>query len=408
MSTAAYWGAASMDWGSDMCVAHPRVHKRIEALQALGDEQHQDFTERLRGTSYDTSSQLIDQLARKCAAEASRREEEERARRRAEAERRLEAEAAQLKAEADLATREAELLQRELDGAPRVAAVSATVSAPAAAGFAAGAAVGAIMASANIAAVGSTAWGAGVSHAVVPESDYRLRRRVKETRAQAAKLREQVAAVEQELRQQRRRGVATASARQTETADLIHRAVALPQRPSVFRWAPDRLGTTLDGSTGGVSIPTSVPFGDADGGRPGAEGAGGDDGSKRKQRRKQRQKQRRKQQKLKIFDSVLADAEVVFRWVAQALAWLFPPLASTPWPRLVLLPFVGVIAYAGTWVSMVFLFLPSFFTLLVLRTRTIESSTQRMMHDYEVSLRQHPCQLFVRGFTVGPPWQCWT
>ena len=406
MSTAAYWGAASMDWGSDMCVAHPRVHKRIEALQALGDEQHQDFTQRLRDTSYDTSSQLIDQLARKCAAEASRREEEERARRRAEAERRLEAEAAQLKAEADLATREAELLQRELDGAPRVAAVSATVSAPAAAGFAAGAGTLAIMGSATIAAAGGTAWGAGVSHAVVPDADQQLRRRVEETRAHAAEMRERAAAAEEQLRQRRKRGVA--HARQMAPAALMRRAVALPQRPSVFGWASDRLGTTLDGSTGGVSIPTSVPFGGADGGRPGAEGAGGDDGSKKKQRRKQRQKQRQKQrrkqqQKLKIFDSVLADAEVVFRWVAQALAWLFPPLASTPWPRLVLLPFVGVIAYAGTWVSMVFLFLPSFFTLLVLRTRTVESSTQRMVHDYEVSLRQHPCQLFVRGITVGPP-----
>ena len=403
------------------------MHKRIEALQALGDEQHQDFTQRLRGTSYDTSSQLIDQLARKCACTASGREmyQYEYARPSGKAERRLEAEAAQLKAEVDAAAREAELLQRELDEA----AVSATASAPAAAGFAAAAAVGATaaagasMGSANIAAAGGTAWGAGVSYEVVPQSDWQLRRRVKSTRAQTAKLREQAAAVEEELQQlreqaaveeelwqQRRRDFATAIAKETAPTGLIHHAVALPQRPSMFGRPSDRLGRTLQGSTGGVSIPTSVPFGGADGGRPGAEGAGGDDGSKRKQRRKQRQKQSRKrqQQKLKIFDSVLADAEVVFRWVAQALAWLFPPLASMPWPRLVLLPFVGVIAYAGTWVSMVFLFLPSFFTLLVLRTRTVESSTQRMVHDYEVSLRQHPCQLFVRGITVGPPWQCWT
>lgn len=88
-----------------------------------------------------------------------------------------------------------------------------------------------------------------------------------------------------------------------------------------------------------------------------------------------------------MFDNVLADTETAFQFVANCLARLLPATASLC-VKLLVRPLVGLLSYILMLAATLALFLPSFFTLLVLRATKVETESKAFGIRQAVILRE--------------------
>lgn len=77
-----------------------------------------------------------------------------------------------------------------------------------------------------------------------------------------------------------------------------------------------------------------------------------------------------------MFDNVLADTETAFQGVGKALARALPPSTARGKCATVALPLWAPLVYLLMLAATVVAFLPSFFTLLVLRTTKVETDSE--------------------------------
>ena len=89
-----------------------------------------------------------------------------------------------------------------------------------------------------------------------------------------------------------------------------------------------------------------------------------------------------------IFDNVLADTETAFQGTGRALACVLPPSSLRSCLHTVMLPLAFLASFVTMAAATIVVFLPSFFTLLILRTTKVETDSAAFGQRQAVILRE--------------------
>ena len=103
-----------------------------------------------------------------------------------------------------------------------------------------------------------------------------------------------------------------------------------------------------------------------------------------------------------MFDNVLADTETAFQGVGKALARALPPSTTRGMCATLLLPLWAPFVYIAMLVATVVALLPSFFTLLVLRTTKVETDSEAFGQRQAVIMQESCGRKALRVIAVSP------